>query len=266
MRHAIGGMVTAGLLAGLVLGPVAANAQLTKDESKCQTGSASAIAKFVAAKQKCITKCEAGARKGSNPATDCNPPYAGTTATCIQDPIKGAEAKAKAAIAKACTKDCPECYSGGNCTTEANTRVAATEAQVDLLATVVYCDDSASPDQLTKAEAKCQDGAAKGLAKFVGSKSKCYSKCESAEASGKLPPNSCNPPVAADPKTAACVAKAEQKAQAAIDKGCVPPKGESPECYGSSVTGAFLVATTEAAVDGTLPATYCASPNGAFVQ
>ncbi len=265
MKHAIGGFVAAGLLAGLVLAP-GAGAQLTKDESKCQTGGSNVIAKFVAAKQKCVTKCEAGARKGTNPATDCDPPYAGTTSTCINDPVKGAEAKAIAGFQKACSKDCPECYSGGDCTAEANTRVASTEAQVDLLVSVVYCDDSASPDQLTKGEAKCQDSTAKTLAKFVGAKSKCYAKCETAEASGKLPPNSCNPPVAADPKTAACVQKAEQKSIDGINKACAPPKGESPECYGSSVTGAFLTATVEAAVDGTLPATYCASPSGAFVQ
>jgi hypothetical protein len=144
--------------------------------------------------------------------------------------------------------------------------VTATEAQVDLLVSVVYCDDSASPDQLTKGEAKCQDSAAKTLAKFVGSKSKCYAKCESAEASGKLPPNSCNPPTPSDAKTLACVQKAEGKSTASIDKACAPPKGESPECYGSSVTGAFLTQTVEGAVDSTLPATYCASPNGAFVQ
>jgi hypothetical protein len=265
MKHVIGGFVAAGLLAGLVATPVA-NAQLTKDESKCQTGGAGAIAKFVAAKQKCITKCEAGARKGTNPASDCSPPYAGTTSTCINDPIKGAEAKALAAFAKACSKDCPECYSGGDCTTEANTRVASTETQVDLLVSVVYCDDSASPDGLNKAEAKCEDSTAKTLAKFVGSKSKCYAKCESAEAAGKLPPNSCNPPVAADAKTATCVQKAESKSTASIDKACAPPKGDAPECYGSSVTGAFLTDTVEAAVDATLPATYCGSPSGAFVQ
>jgi hypothetical protein len=265
MKHAIGGFVAAGFLAGLVLAP-GAGAQLTKDESKCQTGGANAIAKFVAAKQKCITKCEAGARKGTNPATDCDPPYAGTTQTCITDPVKGAEAKAVAGFTKACSKDCPECYSGGNCTTEANNRVTATETQVDVLVSIVYCDDSASLDGLTKGEAKCQDSTAKTLAKFVGSKSKCYSKCESAEASGKLPPNSCNPPVPADPKTAACVQKAEQKSIDGINKACAPPKGEAPECYGSSVTGAFLTNTVEAAVDATLPATYCGSPSGAFVQ
>ena len=88
----------------------------------------------------------------------------------------------------------------------------------------------------------------------------------SAEASGKLPPNSCNPPVPADPKTAACVQKAEQKSTASIDKACTPPKGDSPECYTNSAEGAFLTNTVETAVDSTLPATYCASPSGAFVQ
>ncbi len=263
MRHLVKGVLAAGLVIGL--GVPVAQAQLTKDESKCQTGGAGAIAKFVAAKQKCITKCEAGARKGTNPESDCVPPYGGATATCITDPIKGAEAKAVAAFQKACSKDCPECYSGGNCTTEANNRVMTTETQVDVLVSVVYCDDSGSPDQLTTLEAKCQDAVAKTLAKFVGAKSKCYAKCEAAEAAGKLPPNSCNPPVAADPKTAACVDKAEGKSVAGIDKACAPPKGESPECYGVQ-NGTSFTATVEAAVDSTLPATYCASPSGAFVQ
>lgn len=263
MKLMIQGALVAGVVLGLGLAP--AQAQLSKDESKCQTGGAGAIAKFVGAKQKCITKCEAGARKGSNPATDCSPPYGGATATCINDPLKGAEAKAVAAFQKACSKDCPECYSGGNCTTEANNRVTSTEAQIDALVSVIYCDDSASPDQLTTLEAKCQDATAKTLAKFVGAKSKCYAKCEAAEASGKLPPNSCNPPTAADAKTAACVQKAEGKSAAGIDKACAAPKGESPECYGTQ-NGTSFTALVEAAVDSTLPATYCASPSGAFVQ
>jgi hypothetical protein len=240
-------------------------AQPTAAEFKCQAGVSKALVKFIGAKAKCLTKCEQGARKGSNPFSDCEAPYGGAAATCIQDPVKGAEAKAVAAMNKACTADCPECYQGGDCPTANTMRVANAESQIDALALLVYCDDSGSGDGLTSAEAKCQDGTVKALTKFAGSKTKCYDKCIAAEQKGKLPPGSCIPPNPADPKTNACVHDpvkgAEAKAVAAIAKACADPAECLPPNHGPTFVG-----VAEAGIDGGVPQTYCGSPSGAFVD
>ena len=100
---------------GLVLAVPAARGQVlsgdfTSGELACQNGIATTLAKMLAARTKCLTKCLQGVRKGTTPATDCQPPgFGGATAACIADASKGAEAKARAGIAKVCGKDCPEC-------------------------------------------------------------------------------------------------------------------------------------------------------------
>ena len=72
-------------------------------------------------------------------------------------------------------------------------------------------------------------------------------------------------PPATDQKTADCVAKEEAKATDSCNKACTPPKGDAPECYQSSACAAFVDAV-ELAVDGGQAGTYCASPNGAFLN
>src|SRR5262245_30003718 len=94
----------------------------TKDEQKCETSVGKAGSKFTASKAKCVASCMAGQRKVKLPATpdypSCLPPYANPVEqACINDPLKGAEAKNRAAIIKACAVDCPECYPGGQCAT-----------------------------------------------------------------------------------------------------------------------------------------------------
>ena len=240
-----------------------ATAQVTKDEFKCQQGTSKAVARFVGSKLKCVTKCEQNARKGKNPVADCAPPYAGTTLTCIRGTTKAAEDKAKASMAKACAKDCPECYAGGDCAADATARIADAESQIDALVPSVYCDD---PDPLTKQEVACEDTVAKTAAKFEASTSKCYDSCNKALFDGDIPTGSCTPPAPTDTKTQDCITKAESKSVAAIDKKCGPPKGDVPECFSSSATGSFVSGVAEAAVDAGVQATYCASPSGAFVD
>ena len=58
-------------------------------------------------------------------------------------------------------KDCPECYSGGDCTTQASTQVGTAETQLDVLAGNVYCETV-----VDKAKNKCSDMLAKSLAKL----------------------------------------------------------------------------------------------------
>jgi hypothetical protein len=250
--------------AALALGLTsAARAQITDDESKCQIGTSLANGKFVTEKAKCLIKCEQGARKGANPRMDCFTPFGGTTATCVQL----ATSKAEGLEQSKCKKDCPECYSGGDCTADSMTRVANTEGNVDTLNLVVYCDDSGSPDGLNAAEAKCQDTVAKTLSNFAAKKLKCLSKCRSDEHKSKIPTGSCTPPPS-DMKTSDCIGKNTTKAVALIDNKCdaaVAPKADKPECYGTA-DGTSLVAAVEAAVDNGDAGLYCSSPSGAFID
>ena len=262
-RIRIGGLLAVGALVAVSAMP--ARAQLTKEEFSCESKTSGALAKFAGAKQKCITKCEQGARKGMNPVSDCaGPGYGGGTATCILDAAKGAEAKARVAIVKGCMKDCPECYSGGNCTTQASTQVGTAETQLDAFAGNIYCETV-----VDKAKNKCSDTLAKSLAKFLGAKSKCYAKCFTGVQKGTIQASECAPP-AGDSKTEDCINKAEAKAEAAIEKTCFESPAVAPACYDGSpsrpTTGSGWVALVEAVVDTTVPTTFCSSPSGAFLD
>lgn len=257
-----------GILLALLVLPATSGAQLTKDELKCQVLGAGTLGQYIGVVQSCVIKCVVGARKGKNPASDCVPPYAGDTARCIDQPGVGAEDKAIQKFDRGCDKGCPDCYQGGECGAVAVTRVLNASVQIDSVVPVVYCDESGSPDGLTKLEAKCQDNALKQVAKFASKKLKCYAKCESDEFRGSLPPGSCLPPAPSDLRTASCIANAEARATSVIDKACTAPKGEAPDCWGSSVDGAFLVAGFEAWVDDLVPDQFCdgSSPSGAFLE
>src|SRR5690348_683008 len=95
----------AAIAAGICLAASSVLAQpagVTKDEVKCESGTGKALSKFVGAKGKCATKCFQTARKTSGPYTGCFAPYSDpTTNTCIMDPVKGAEQKARNSIVKA---------------------------------------------------------------------------------------------------------------------------------------------------------------------
>ncbi len=247
---------------------------VSKEKFKCEASTSKAGVKFIGAKTKCILKCEAGARKGSNPFSDCEPPYGGATTFCIGDVVKGAQTKFAAGIVKACTKSaayCPSCYSGGDCsvTGHAAATVANLEVQLDAFAPAVACEDTTD-----KAIAKCIDGNAKALSKFVGAKTKCYDKCLAGENKGKIPPGSCVAGAVTDVKTSDCITKASGKAAASFAKVCTV--ASTPACYNDGVnppaiipspsTGAGWVALVELAVDSTVPTTYCGSASGAFID
>jgi hypothetical protein len=70
----------------------------SKDEAKCQSGAGKALTGESGGISKCASKCFEAQRKLGGPYTDCFHPYGGTTATCINDPVKGPEAKAAAAV------------------------------------------------------------------------------------------------------------------------------------------------------------------------
>ena len=237
----------------------------TKDQLKCEAGTSKSLAKFVNAKRRCIQKCLKGGRKNGGPYAECGAPYGGATAGCIQDAEKGAEAKARARNARACAKECPACYdAGGNCPDGAGF-VAAVETNVDQTDPLVHCLEAAGLTP-TKAEAKCEDGVAKHLAKFAGSKGKCYDKCVDREFKGKIPAGSCTAGSPSDPDTQACIQAAEDKAAGKIDDVC-EPSGATPACYPPERdSGADWVGVVENLVDAQTPLVYCSSPSGAFLD
>jgi hypothetical protein len=246
-------------------------AQSTDAEFKCEKSVNKAGAKFVGSKSKCVQKCLANAWKGVNPFTDCDPPsYGGTTAACIiTDPLKpgkSAEEKFAAAIAKACDDsadpthlklDCPECYTGGDCTIatgEAGARVQNIEGQVDGFVPGVGCEQAGA----TPEEQKCQTATAKALTKQVATLNKCYDKCIANARKGLIPASSCNPP-ASDVPTSECVGKGDTKTILAIDKVCVGaaiPDCPNPDDYGGQ-NGASWTNAVDSAITGNIPSTYC---------
>ena len=133
---------TAAIAATSVLLATSVPAQVTdptKLEQKCEMTVGSTLSKFVGSKSKCISKCFTTARKTSGPYTGCFPPYTDTTTnTCITGSLKGAEAKTKAAIVKACTVAVPGCYTGG-ATGAANTFVNSSEAKIDQQTPSIAC-------------------------------------------------------------------------------------------------------------------------------
>src|SRR5262249_50255212 len=147
-----------------------------------------------------------------------------------------ADAKAAAAIIKACTdapgKDkCPECYGASTCTSGqpfVNTTATLTNGQGQL----VYCTEhnGATP---SSTDAKCEDGLSKGLVKWVGTISKCYTKCYQNEAKGNIAFGTCTPP-ASDPPTQTCLTTGIGKANAALDKACFVAPATAPSCYDGS--------------------------------
>jgi hypothetical protein len=258
--------------AAIVLGAVMAfdasavhDADLGDDEVKCQIGTSLAIGKFIKKKASCIASCQHGAFAGSNPASNCVPPFAGSTGGCVQT----AESDAQGLGQTKCAQDCPECFSGGDCMTDVDGRVADAESEVDALAAAIYCDDSASVDGLTAAEEKCRLITMKALGKFAQRKLKCLSKCHKDEHAGRTPPGSCIPPVS-DARAAECIATMEAKIAALIDKKCDPavdPQADHPDCGQHPTTsGAEWVAGVEVTADAFDADLFCGSPSGAFLE
>src|SRR5262245_52801344 len=188
-RHGV--WMAMAVAAGLSLAVSSVRAQsppANKVQLKCQTGTAKATATFVKSKLKCAQKCLANARKTSGPYTGCVPPdfTDPKTNTCILDPEKGAEAKARAKIDKGCAADCPACYAGF--CPDSTPLVDAVEGELDFIGVQIYCRE-AGGESPTKAEAKCEDAVGKSLAKFVGVKAKCFQNCITREFKGKIPAN-----------------------------------------------------------------------------
>jgi len=275
VKFAKGALLAAAV--SMALGGIA-SAQVNDAEFKCQQKVSKAGSKFVGKKAKCASKCISASRKDSvaTPISDCFAPYGGATASCVTDPIKGAEGKFAQAILKACdsnttpTADCPECYTGGDCSLsgEAGDRVQNIEGQVDSFGPGVFCDQQgANPPNADDDETKCELNTAKVLSKQVKTLNKCYDKCESNARKGLISQASCDPP-ASDPDTAACVSNGDTKTIDGVNKKC-SDVGAVPDCAGPDdyPSGAVWTVLVDSAITGQIPGTYCDdSPSGAFLE
>jgi hypothetical protein len=267
--------IVAPLLVAGLLAAVAGHAQaqifepLAPLELKCQLAVAKAEAKFVNAKTKCVAHCfyDFWHSGSMSSYADCLPPYGGETATCIDDPLKGAEARYSGLIAKCAlpTKDCPECYSGGDCTAEAASRPPTVGSEYDPFVPAIYCERSSAMPQ----EQKCQLNVAKQIAKLVALEHKCYAKCQSNAVKGLNSAEACQPP-ASDGITQLCIGTAKAKTALAIDKKCddaeVPHS--TPECDDASTypNGEAWADVATLWVSGDVVSRYCGSASGAFVD
>ena len=241
----------------IVLGGARSAAAIdSQGELQCQIGTSQAVGKFIRSKTQGIDNCQKTAFANGE-APDCSPPY---DSGPLQGCVNAAEGQAGGDMQSTCAQDCPECYAGGDCQVDADTRVADAEAHVDALAAEAFCDDSASTDALTLAEFKCQRTVRKVVAHFAATKLKCFAKCRKGEVGGKIPAGSCTQPVS-DVKTQECIAKAEAKTAFLIDKKCessVNPSADKPECAPYDTrNGAAWVAAEEAAVDAIVPSLFC---------
>jgi hypothetical protein len=198
------------------------------------------------------------------PYAPCFAPYADpTTNACIYDSLKGAATKARASLVKGCTLDCPECYTSQdpNLCATGDPLVSNSDSQTNLFGPIISCIENGGGTP-TKEQAKCEDGTSKALVKFIGLKSKCYSKCNQNMLKGKIAPNSCDPPTPADAPTQACLFDslkgAEAKTAAAIDKVCANVPAATPPCFGTALdSGQEWVNLVESAVDANIPNIAC---------
>jgi hypothetical protein len=134
----------------------------------------------------------------------------------------------------------------------------------------LLCVPLAQAQTITDAEFKCQDKATKASTKFVGSKSKCITKCFQNHWKG-LEPNplvNCYPPYGGT--TLTCIADplkgAEAKFVLATQKSCDPglkPTLECPACYdtgngcGPSGYAGDYMQNIESQVDSFVPGVGC---------
>jgi hypothetical protein len=258
--------VRAGALAVVALAafmPTPSSAQFTAGEYRCGSGTAKTFAKFIQRKSKCVQRCVSHGRRSSQLYGDCFAPFGGVTATCVLDPVTGAEARARAGIVRSCTDGCPFCYGEQVCTT-GEPQVGNVEIQLDLFSQAfVYCVEgggaTASP-----AQAACEDAVSRAVTELGVARIKCYTRCFAGIyarscptcTTGQIAPGSCTPP-ASDPRTIACIARTETRAAGVIDVAC--GAGARPACHDDNgfSTGAAWAGFMGGAIDGQVTNVSC---------
>jgi hypothetical protein len=154
--------------------------------------------------------------------------------------------------------DCPECYSGGNCSSYSSSAFSQEASLVAQGIQTIYCDDSFSPDGLTHAEQQCQRGLTRAGGRFIEALLRCTANCEKAVQRGTTGFSSCQAAFVDtptfDPKAQRCI----DRARATLLKSCGGHCQDPPDCFDltCSQTAAFL----EQEAAALQPATYCQEP------
>jgi len=240
--------------------PALAQYTATRDEYRCSSDTAKAMGKMIVRRSRCVQQCVANARR-TLLFSDCFPGFGGTTQACVFD----AEARTRNTIIRACAADCPDCYQSQDRCDTAEPDVSNVGIQLDFFSeSLVYCVEG-NGGNATPPQAACEDAVAKAVTRLGASRIKCYTRCYAGIyarscatcTSGQLPPGSCNPPVS-DPRTAQCIARASDRAAAAIDAVC-SAFGAHPQCHvdfglASGQAWANLMGD---AIDGQVPNVAC---------
>jgi hypothetical protein len=222
---------------------------VTKGEFKCQNGVATKMSTLITRKGVCVQRCLDQQRQTSGPYTDCFPPYAGETATCLFDPEFGVEARARLAIANKCSIDCPECYADHDVScTDGEPGVSQVSSVLDGLGALIYCTEAAN-NTPSKAEAKCENVVAKVTAKSIDARIECYKTCFAKFFDDQIAWSDCQPGNVLDPALDACIQRVQDKAIFKIDNACAAVGG-IPPCHGGLNSGAAWVGLTGGYIDG----------------
>lgn len=192
---------------------------VTPAELKCMNTVSRASGQFVMKRFKCITKCFQKFWEGEVPETACLPPYEGDTLVCV-GAQRGTEAKLMNAVLKRCDVarggDCPECYSGGDCsaTGEATSRPTNLGGMIDAFVPGVFCERAGaeSPEQ------NCELRAAQAIAKLAAQTNKCAVRCVDDAIAGVVDFAECSDYTS--PTMTTCLSRPVAKATLTIEIAC----------------------------------------------
>jgi hypothetical protein len=222
MRHAVVLGVATLVLSAAV--PHTASAQplepdVTTEEYRCMSVASRASQRFVKNRFKCVTKCFQRYWALQSVEAECVPPYAGETLACIAA-ADGVDARLTAAIVKKCDvargKDCPECWSGGDCSAsgEAGARPDVLGPPIDALLGEVFCERASAAQD----ERDCQLKTSKYLAKLVRNVGRCADVCAAQARAGAVDFAQCLD--ASSPTMGVCLAALRARPVAAIYAAC----------------------------------------------
>jgi hypothetical protein len=206
-------------------------------EFSCMKAAVETAGKLYYARTKCEIRCVKAVWRNNGLDADCQPPYGGRTAECMAR----AEAKFVKKWLKACdpatdaTRDCPECYSGGDCSAsgEAAARASLIANESDTYFPGFLCERAGA----TTAEQRCQQATAKAIGKIYGPRLACYQACFFVARKGVHPMSDCLPPTS-DVVTANCIDKVAAPYLEDIDQHCTAPGAAPDGCGGAYPTSA----------------------------
>jgi hypothetical protein len=223
---------------------------LTSREFRCQNAFGRSLVDLGVASGACLAECE------TTPGRRCS---SFSTDPITADCLARAQADAQIPVLRDCSgSDCPECYSGGNCSSYTSSAFSQVDSLVGEAVQTIYCDDSFSRDGLTRAEQQCQRGLSRASGRFIEALLRCTANCEKAVQRGTTGFSSCaaafvDTPTF-DPKAQRCF----DRARATLLKSCEGHCQDPPDCF--DLTCSQTVALLEQEAAALQPVTYCQEP------